>query len=71
MKYTGTKYYNKTFRDDETITPIMKTTLKVNKLIPGTAYVFTVHGISGCGESASKITSRITDMIGKFPNSGF
>ena len=70
MKYTGTKSYNKTFRDAEkTIEAIKATTQKVEGLIPGTTYEFRVHGTSVCGDSASKVVSKITDMIGKFPNS--
>ena len=70
MKYTGTKSYNKTFRDAEkTIEAIKATTQKVEGLIPGTTYEFSVHGNSVCGESASKVVSKMTDMIGKFPNS--
>ena len=48
---------------------IKATTQKVEGLIPGTTYEFRVHGTSVCGDSASKIVSKITDMIGKFPNS--
>ena len=70
MKYTGTKSYNKTFRDAEKIIEAIKaTTQKVDGLIPGTTYEFSVHGNSVCGESASKVVSKMTDMIGKFPNS--
>ena len=70
MKYTGTKSYNKTFGDAEkTIEAIKATTQKVEGLIPGTTYEFRVHGTSVCGDSASKVVSKITDMIGKFPNS--
>ena len=70
MKYTGTKSYNKTFRDSEkTIGAIKATTRKVEGLIPGTTYEFRVRGNSVCGESASKNISKMTDMIGKFPNS--
>ena len=69
MKYTGTKSYNKTFRDEKTMKAIKATTQKVEGLIPGTTYEFRVHGTSVCGDSASKIVSKITDMIGKFPNS--
>ena len=69
MKYTGTKSYNKTFRDEKTMKAIKATTQKVEGLIPGTTYEFRVHGTSVCGDSASKVVSKITDMIGKFPNS--
>ena len=48
---------------------IKATTQKVEGLIPGTTYEFRVHGTSVCGDSASKVVSKITDMIGKFPNS--
>ena len=48
---------------------IKATTQKVEGLIPGTTYQFRVHGTSVCGDSASKVVSKITDMIGKFPNS--
>ncbi|XP_066015625.1 tyrosine-protein phosphatase Lar-like [Pocillopora verrucosa] len=64
VKYTGTKSYNKTFRDAEkTIEAIKATTQKVEGLIPGTTYEFSVHGNSVCGESASKVVSKMTDMI--------
>ena len=69
MKYTGTKSYNKTFRDERTIEAIKATTQKVEGLIPGTTYKFRVHGTSVCGESASEVVSKMTDMMGKFPNS--
>ena len=69
MKYTGTKSYNKTFRDERTIEAINATTQKVEGLIPGTTYKFRVHGTSVCGESASEVVSKMTDMMGKFPNS--
>ena len=69
MKYTGTKSYNKTFRDEQTIEAIKATTQKVEGLIPGTTYKFVVHGTSVCGESASEVVSKMTDMMGKFPNS--
>ena len=69
MKYAGTKSYNKTFRDEKTMKAIKATTQKVEGLIPGTTYEFSVHGNSVCGESASKVVSKMTDMIGKFPNS--
>ena len=69
MKYTGTKSYNKTFKDEKTMKAIKATTQKVEGLIPGTTYEFRVHGTSVCGDSASKVVSKITDMIGKFPNS--
>ena len=68
MKYTGTKSYNKTFRDEQTIEAIKATTQKVEGLIPGTTYKFRVHGTSVCGESASEVVSKMTDMMGKFPN---
>ena len=48
---------------------IKATTQKIEGLIPGTTYEFRVHGTSVCGDSASKVVSKITDMIGKFPNS--
>ena len=48
---------------------IMETTQKVEGLIPGTTYEFRVHGTSVCGDSASKVISEMTDMMGKFPNS--
>ena len=48
---------------------IKATTQKVEGLIPGTTYEFRVHGTSVCGDSASKVVSKITDMISKFPNS--
>ena len=70
VKYTGTKSYNKTFRDAEkTIKAIKATTQKVEGLIPGTTYEFRVHGTSVCGDSASRVISEMTDMMGKFPNS--
>ena len=69
MKYAGTKSYNKTFRDEKIMKAIKATTQKVEGLIPGTTYEFRVHGTSVCGDSASKVVSKITDMIGKFPNS--
>ena len=68
MEYTGTKSYNKTFRDEQTIEAIKATTQKVEGLIPGTTYKFRVHGTSVCGESASEVVSKMTDMMGKFPN---
>ena len=68
MKYTGTKSYNKTFRVEQTIEAIKATTQKVEGLIPGTKYKFRVHGTSVCGESASEVVSKMTDMMGKFPN---
>ena len=69
MKYAGTKSYNKTFRDEQTIEAINATTQKVEGLIPGTTYKFRVHGTSVCGESASEVVSKMTDMMGKLPNS--
>ena len=69
MEYTGTKSYNKTFRDERTIEAINATAQKVEGLIPGTTYKFRVHGTSVCGESASEVVSKMTDMMGKFPNS--
>ena len=69
VKYTGTKSYNKTFRDEQTIEAIKATTQKVEGLIPGTTYKFRVHGTSVYGESASEVVSKMTDMMGKFPNS--
>ena len=69
MKYTGTKSYNKTFRVERTIEATKATTQKVEGLIPGTTYKFRVHGTSVCGESASEVVSKMTDMMGKLPNS--
>ena len=69
MEYTGTKSYNKTFRDEQTIEAIKATMQKVEGLIPGTTYKFRVHGTSVCGKSASEVVSKMTDMMGKFPNS--
>ncbi|CAH3116195.1 unnamed protein product [Pocillopora meandrina] len=63
VKYAGTKSYNKTFRDEKTMKAIKATTQKVEGLIPGTTYEFRVHGTSVCGDSASKVVSKITDMI--------
>ncbi|XP_066015608.1 receptor-type tyrosine-protein phosphatase F isoform X2 [Pocillopora verrucosa] len=63
VKYTGTKSYNKTFRDEQTIEAIKATTQKVEGLIPGTTYKFRVHGTSVCGESASEVVSKMTDMM--------
>ena len=69
MEYTGTKSYNKTFRVERTIEAINATAQKVEGLIPGTTYKFRIHGTSVCGESASEVVSKMTDMMGKFPNS--
>ncbi|XP_066015620.1 tyrosine-protein phosphatase Lar-like isoform X2 [Pocillopora verrucosa] len=63
VEYTGTKSYNKTFRDERTIEAINATTQKVEGLIPGTTYKFRVHGTSVCGESASEVVSKMTDMM--------
>ena len=66
MKYTGTKSYNKTFSDSDTLKQIEATTQTIKELIPGTTYVFRVYGSSDCGDSITKIVSVMTDMIGEF-----
>ncbi|PFX12512.1 Receptor-type tyrosine-protein phosphatase F, partial [Stylophora pistillata] len=63
VKYTGTKDYNKTFKAvEKSIERIETTTKTVTELIPGTTYVFKVHGSSICGESISKNISVTTHM---------
>ena len=69
MKYTGTRDYNKTFKDGEKIIePIQTLTQTVNGLNPGTKYVFEVYGTSVCGKSISKTLSVETDVIGEYEN---
>ncbi|XP_022806637.1 uncharacterized protein LOC111343720 [Stylophora pistillata] len=70
VKYTGTKDYNKTFKAGEkSIERIETTTKTVTELIPGTTYVFKVHGSSSCGESIFKNISVTTHM--KAPDAPF
>ncbi|XP_022808474.1 uncharacterized protein LOC111345455 [Stylophora pistillata] len=68
LKYTGTKDYDKAFKDGEKIVkPIQKSTQTVTGLNPGTKYVFEVYWTSVCGKSVFKTLSVETDMMAPEP----
>ena len=65
MKYSGTKSYDRSFKDEgiKEAKEIAITTVK--DLVPGTRYKFELYGSSECGKSLSKYASQETKMKGK------
>ena len=67
MKYFGTKPYSQSFRDGAVKDVGKLTTYKMEGLIPGSIYNFTIYGSSVCGVGAPKdFPDRVkTKMAGK------
>ena len=53
VKYSGTKSYNESFKDDSLKESIKSTTYTVKNLMPGSQYDFEVYATSVCGKSSS------------------
>ncbi|XP_022808475.1 receptor-type tyrosine-protein phosphatase F-like [Stylophora pistillata] len=70
VKYSGTKSYNKTFKDNgKSLERINTTSQTVKELIPGTTYKFEVSGSSVCGVSGSRRVTVTTEV--KAPEAPF
>ena len=68
VKYSGTKSYNESFKDDGLKEEIKSTTYSVKNLVPGSQYDFEVYVISVCGKSSSAYVEVETGMEGEhFP----
>ena len=51
MKYSGTKSYDKEFKDENTKAAGKSTAYTVAGLVPGSDYNFEIYGTSVCGKS--------------------
>ena len=67
MKYSGTKLYNKTFKDmgDRNVGKLT-TNYTVAGLVPGTKYQFQVYGKTVCGQSFPIESKGETKIAGKY-----
>ena len=65
VKYSGTKSYNESFKDDGLKEEIKSTTFSTNNLVPGSQYNFEVYVSSVCGKSSSAYVKVETRMEGK------
>ena len=65
VKYSGTKSYNESFKDDGLKEAIKSTTYIVKNLVPGSQYDFEVYVSSVCGKSSSAYVKVETGMEGK------
>ena len=67
MKYFGTKPYSQSYRDEGVKDVGKFTTYKMEGLIPGFIYNFTIYGSSVCGDGApNDFPDRVkTKMAGK------
>ena len=66
MKYSGTKLYNKTFKDTGDRSVGKSTIYRVAGLVPGSNYHFQVYGTSVCGQSFPIELERETKVAGKY-----
>ena len=67
MQYSGTKLYNKTFKDTGDKNAGKVTKYKVTGLVPGSVYQFQVYGMSVCGKSLpTKLIEVKTKIAGKY-----
>ena len=62
VKYSGTKSYNDSFKDDGLKEAIKSTTFTVKNLMPGSQYDFEVYATSVCGKSSSAFLKVETTM---------
>ena len=65
MKYSGTKSYDKTFKDVGVKSVGKLTTYTVAGLVPGSNYKFELYGTSVCGKSLPIELKVETKMAGK------
>lgn len=65
MKYSGTKSYDKKFKDIGVKTAGKITKYTVVGLVPGSNYKFEVYGTSLCGKSFTVDLKVETKMAGK------
>ena len=65
VKYSGTKSYNESFKDDGLKEAIKSTTYSVKNLVPGSQYDFEVYTTSVCGKSSSAYVKVETTMEGE------
>ena len=65
VKYSGTKSYDKKFKDEGVKKAEKSTKYTVTKLVPGSEYIFELYGTSKCGESASRYVNVETKVEGE------
>lgn len=65
MKFSGTKSYNKEFKDEGIKAVGKSTTCTVVGLVPGSNYNFEIYGTSVCGESLSLNLKVDTNSTGE------
>ena len=65
MKYSGTKSYDKEFKDEGTKAVGKSTTYTVVGLVPGSNYNFEIYGTSVCGKSSSINLKVETNTMGE------
>ena len=66
VKYSGTKSYDKGFKDEGDKDAGKSTTLKVKNLVPGSKYKFEIYGTSVCGKSKSIYVNVETKLAGEY-----
>ena len=66
MKYSGTKSYDKTFKDTGVENVGKLTEYTVADLVPGSNYQFQVYGTSVCGQSSPLKLKMETEIAGKY-----
>ena len=66
VNYSGTKLYNKTFKDTGDRNVGNSTKYKVAGLVPGSNYQFQVYGMSVCGQSFPTQLKVQTNIAGKY-----
>lgn len=66
VKYSGTKSYNESFKDDGLKDAIKSTTYTVKNLVQGSKYDFEVYVSSICGKSSSAYLKVETTMEGEY-----
>ena len=66
VKYSGTKSYDKKFKDEDTKGAGKTTAYTVESLVPGSKYIFELYGTSKCGESESRYVNVETKVAGEY-----
>ena len=63
--YSGTKSYDKKFKDEDTKGAGKTTAYTVESLVPGSEYRFELYGTSVCGKSKSRYVTKETKVEGE------
>ena len=66
VKYSGTKSYDKKFKDEDTKEAGKTTAYTVESLLPGSKYTFQLYGTSVCGKSISRYATKETKVEGEY-----